>query len=797
MAVMLSAEQFEALIGRLTFAGGGGAGSRRKRLDMKHTKVGEFSGSQSDWADWSFAFKRAIRMADLECYELMEKVQKATGDFDETLLNQYVESGDVSGISSELYDLLCTVVKGDGLLILKSVEEFNGFQAWNKLHSKFNPRTTARAIRLLAEICSPGTVKHANEVEAAVQKWRAKLKILEHEFEEKIGERLKIAIVTSMMPPYIQDHIFQTVNDTTNFDTMLAKIGSWVANRVAMEGGTPMDIGEVGSYAAKCGDEWDEEWEEVAAVGAWTQCLSCHGYGHLARDCPTKGKGKGKSGGYDKGGGKGFNGKGGGKGYYKGGGGKGYDKGDGKGYGFEKGSGKGLGGKGKGYQGTCWSCGKIGHKSAECRASVHAVAEEDLTKEAAVEEVSVGGGLWLIGSVETEFVKAKKTVQGKVVKEPRGLVVKNTFEGLLDSLECDDGAYTEPDARNPKGPGGIVGDSTGLARGTCPPVCSFGGLRGKAKAKYPCEAAEGPGARPVAWRSSNGTPHSRPGSIGPQPDASWTSPMAWRPGLCGELAPRTGNPHGRPGGGFGAQVSIDEHMKDFHDKVGTAKLWSSDFDKFGEKILKESGCKDVPCCRSGCGDGGHAIDNVLDNDFEHGGDGRHAIDNVLDNHFEHGGDGGHAIDNVLDNHFEHVPIDAVATADPPGLARTAAMKFHVAPVQRPLASAVKVVQAGNRITMASEGSYIENVSTGERMPLRIERGTFVFDVTYSGGQEGTITLDSGAGVNVWPENLLKEVPMSPPDAALRMTAANGTSIPSSGTKVVKFVARSPGFTRRA
>jgi hypothetical protein len=114
-----------------------------------------------------------------------------------------------------------------------------------------------------------------------------------------------------------------------------------------------------------------------------------------------------------------------------------------------------------------------------------------------------------------------------------------------------------------------------------------------------------------------------------------------------------------------------------------------------------------------------------------------------------------------------------------------------------LASAVKVAQAGNRITMSSEGSYIENVRTGEKMPLRIERGTFVFDVTYSGGQEGTITLDSGAGVNVWPENLLKEIPMGPPDAALKMTAANGTSIPSSGTKMVEFTPRSPGFTRRA
>jgi fatty acid/phospholipid biosynthesis enzyme len=133
-----------------------------------------------------------------------------------------------------------------------------------------------------------------------------------------------------------------------------------------------------------------------------------------------------------------------------------------------------------------------------------------------------------------------------------------------------------------------------------------------------------------------------------------------------------------------------------------------------------------------------------------------------------------------------VEVNAVSTN------RKAAMRFHVASVQRPLASAVKVVEAGNRIVMAKSGAYIENEATGEKMPLRIERGTFVFDVMYTGGQSGTITLDSGAGVNVWPESLLQDVPMGPPDAGLRMTAANGTLIPSKGTKVIEFTPASGG-----
>jgi hypothetical protein len=131
--------------------------------------------------------------------------------------------------------------------------------------------------------------------------------------------------------------------------------------------------------------------------------------------------------------------------------------------------------------------------------------------------------------------------------------------------------------------------------------------------------------------------------------------------------------------------------------------------------------------------------------------------------------------------------------------RKGCLKFHVAKVQRPLASAVKVVEAGNRIIMnpSTEESYIENIKTGERMKMRIERGTYMFDVMYAGGSEGSITLDSGAGVNVWPEGMLPAVPLRPPEPGLRMTAANGSEIPNIGSKLIEFQGFEPVFSRHA
>ena len=237
MAVMLSEDQFNAMMARIATAGGGGGGHHsRKKLETKYMKLNDFDGDPANWSDWVFAFKRTVRSADKETYDLMEKVERATSDFDEAALNSFVESGDVSGVSGELYDVLCTVMKGDALTMLKSVEDCEGFKAWHKIWTKYNPKTMARALRLMGEITSPGAVKHTHEVDAAVQKWVLKVRMLEKQFDENIGNKMKIAIATGMMPMNIQDHIFQVVTGDTIFENLLEKIGSWVSSRVAMEG---------------------------------------------------------------------------------------------------------------------------------------------------------------------------------------------------------------------------------------------------------------------------------------------------------------------------------------------------------------------------------------------------------------------------------------------------------------------------------------------------------------------------------------------------------------------------------
>ena len=116
------------------------------------------------------------------------------------------------------------------------------------------------------------------------------------------------------------------------------------------------------------------------------------------------------------------------------------------------------------------------------------------------------------------------------------------------------------------------------------------------------------------------------------------------------------------------------------------------------------------------------------------------------------------------------------------------MEFCEADVRKPLVSAVRVAKAGNGMWLEADGGYVMNLATKERMAVRVENGVYVMDVQFDDETVDVITLDSGAGCNVWPKGRRagRNSRLMPKKAGVGMVAANGTPIDYHGQRQVRF-----------
>ena len=80
------------------------------------------------------------------------------------------------------------LTSGEVNALVRSANGQDGFVAWNKLFENYNPRTPARALKMIFEIINPTKPKNLVQLVHCLEDWEMKIANWESEFNEKLPE---------------------------------------------------------------------------------------------------------------------------------------------------------------------------------------------------------------------------------------------------------------------------------------------------------------------------------------------------------------------------------------------------------------------------------------------------------------------------------------------------------------------------------------------------------------------------------------------------------------------------------
>ena len=233
-----------------------------------------------------------------------ENGEHTFGEIMETDL-EGIQNGRFNGmetIDKEIFQHLVLSTEGEAKMVVKAMENADGFVAYSRLHAKYSRRTVARIMRIHKECMYPSQEKDVKLLTSAIFQWEEKWKAMLKEMKyPSVLELWKMAAFLELCPNDIKDQVFLRIDEINeNYAVLREKVFRWTANKVEQWKSSvraPMDIGWVddSQSALQSHLDWPGQWQvdewDINAVGK----LLLHWWSSgPRREGLPQGKGKGQ-----------------------------------------------------------------------------------------------------------------------------------------------------------------------------------------------------------------------------------------------------------------------------------------------------------------------------------------------------------------------------------------------------------------------------------------------------------------------------------------------------------------------
>ena len=188
-------------------------------------------------------------------FEWAEHETTEIEDFDE--FDEFEGDNDVTErLSGQLFNLI-TMTSGEPLQLLHNCN-YNGAEAWRRLTKRYSPSSPLRAMQLMMQVIAPEKAKSVTDVRNIIEKWVSRVFMLQRDFEEKVGSKMKAAILISILPTDLLDSLIQQADKFVEYQPTKEKVIATVEAKIAMRSPEEMDVDELTWWNADEENENDE-----------------------------------------------------------------------------------------------------------------------------------------------------------------------------------------------------------------------------------------------------------------------------------------------------------------------------------------------------------------------------------------------------------------------------------------------------------------------------------------------------------------------------------------------------------